>query len=47
LSLFGDTPGGFFTPAAGQFARIDITSAGRPYVVSIYATTGKHGVSQT
>ena len=46
LCLFGDSRDGFFTPASGQLAKIDITSAGKPYEVSIYATTGKHGVNQ-
>ena len=47
LCLFGDSRSGFFTPTAGQLALINITSAGKPYEVSIYATTGKHGVNQT
>ena len=46
LCLFGADSNGFFTPAAGQVARISITTAGKPYEVSIYATTGKHGVNQ-
>ena len=46
LCLFGSNRTATFTPTAGQIARIDITSAGKPYYVSIYATTGKHGVNQ-
>ena len=46
LCLFGDSRSGFFTPTAGQLASIAVTSAGKPYEVSIYATTGKHGVNQ-
>jgi len=45
LSLFGSDRDGVFTPSAGQLARIDITSAGKPYEVLIYATTGKHEVN--
>ena len=45
LSLFGSDPVDYFTPAAGQIARIDITSSGKPYEVLIYATTGKHEVN--
>ena len=47
LCLFGDSRSAFFTPTAGQLARIAVTSAGKPYEVSIYATTGKHGVNQS
>ena len=46
LCLFGEDREGYFTPSAGQLAKISITSAGKPYEVSIYATTGKHGVNQ-
>ena len=45
LCLFGNDRNVVLAPTAGQCALISITSAGKPYEISIYATTGKHGVN--